>query len=92
MKAIVMTAAGAPDVLQLQTLPDPPLQHPTQMRVRLKAAGVNPIDTKLRQRGSFYPDRAPTVLGCDGAGVVEAVVGPSRWRLLDFWGLSPVIS
>ncbi|KKI98750.1 zinc-dependent alcohol dehydrogenase family protein [Prochlorothrix hollandica] len=73
MKAIVMTAAGAPDVLQLQTLPDPPLQHPTQMRVRLKAAGVNPIDTKLRQRGSFYPDRAPTVLGCDGAGVVEAV-------------------
>ncbi|MCX7596686.1 MAG: zinc-dependent alcohol dehydrogenase family protein, partial [Fischerella sp.] len=34
---------------------------------------VNPIDTKLRKRGTFYPDRMPAILGCDGAGVVEAV-------------------
>ncbi|MGA1603734.1 MAG: zinc-dependent alcohol dehydrogenase family protein [Prochlorothrix sp.] len=73
MKAIVLTAPGAPENLQLQTLPDPEIQRGTDLLIRLKAAGVNPIDTKLRQRGSFYPDRTPTVLGCDGAGIVEAV-------------------
>jgi NADPH2:quinone reductase len=40
--------------------------------VRLHAAGVNPIDTKLRKNGTYFPDRLPTVLGCDGAGVVES--------------------
>ncbi|WAL61027.1 zinc-dependent alcohol dehydrogenase family protein [Thermocoleostomius sinensis] len=73
MKAILMTAIGSPDVLQVQTLPTPILEQDTQLLVRLKAAGVNPIDTKLRQRGTFYPDRMPAVLGCDGAGIVEAV-------------------
>ncbi|RMG07165.1 MAG: alcohol dehydrogenase [Cyanobacteria bacterium J055] len=73
MKAIVMTAAGSPDVLQLQDVPEPQLQTDTEIRVKLHAAGVNPIDTKLRQRGTFYPDRTPTILGCDGAGVVESV-------------------
>ncbi len=73
MKAIVLTAPGAPETLQLQTLPDPQLQHSTDLLIQLKAAGVNPIDTKLRQRGSFHPDRTPTVLGCDGAGIVTAV-------------------
>ena len=37
------------------------------------AAGVNPVDTKLRSRGPLIPDGLPMVLGCDGAGVVEAV-------------------
>jgi NADPH2:quinone reductase len=49
--------------------------------VRLKAAGVNPIDTKLRARGTYYPERMPAILGCDGAGVVEAVGnGVSRFK------------
>jgi NADPH2:quinone reductase len=43
------------------------------MVVRLAAAGVNPVDTKIRTRGVFVPDGLPAVLGCDGAGVVEAV-------------------
>lgn len=73
MKAIVMTAAGSPDVLQLQTVPDPVIQQPRDLLIRLKAAGVNPIDTKLRQRGTFYPDLMPAILGCDGAGIVEAI-------------------
>jgi len=68
-----MTAAGAPEVLQLQTLPKPRIQSATEVLVRLKAAGVNPIDTKIRKRGTFYPELSPTVLGCDGAGIVEAV-------------------
>ena len=73
MKAVVMTTAGKPQVLKLQTVPNPQIQQPTELLVRLKAAGVNPIDTKIRQRGAFYPNRMPAILGCDGAGVVEAV-------------------
>ncbi|WP_026079920.1 zinc-dependent alcohol dehydrogenase family protein [Spirulina subsalsa] len=73
MQAILMTQAGSPEVLTLQEIPEPTLTHPQQLLIRLHGAGVNPIDTKLRQRGTFYPDQMPAVLGCDGAGVVEAV-------------------
>ena len=73
MKAVLMTAAGEPDVLQLQEVPEPKIQNETELLVRIHAAGVNPIDTKLRKRGTFYPDQMPAILGCDGAGVVEAV-------------------
>lgn len=73
MKAILMTGAGGPEVLQQTEIPTPEIQHNSQILVRLYAAGVNPIDTKLRKRGTFYPDQMPAVLGCDGAGVVEAV-------------------
>lgn len=68
-----MTAAGNPDVLQVKDVPQPQIQQSTDLLIRLKAAGVNPIDTKLRQRGTFYPDQMPAILGCDGAGIVEAV-------------------
>ncbi|HEY9674191.1 MAG TPA: zinc-dependent alcohol dehydrogenase family protein [Waterburya sp.] len=73
MKAVLMTASGEPEVLQLQDVPEPKIQKDTQILVRLHAAGINPIDTKLRKRGTFYPDQMPAILGCDGAGVVEAV-------------------
>ncbi len=72
MKAIVMTAPGGPEVLQLEERPVPRLERDTDVLVRLKAAGVNPIDTKLRTRPG-YGITPPAVLGCDGAGVVEAV-------------------
>lgn len=80
MRAVVMTAAGEPEVLRTT---DVPMGQPEsrQIRVRLKAAGVNPIDTKLRRRGTFYPERMPAVLGCDGAGVVEELgSGVKRFR------------
>ncbi|MFM7363667.1 MAG: zinc-dependent alcohol dehydrogenase family protein [Cuspidothrix sp.] len=72
MKAILMTAAGKPDVLQLQEVPQP-IPTNKEILVRILAAGINPIDTKLRQRGTFYPQQMPAILGCDGAGIVEAV-------------------
>lgn len=68
-----MTATGAADMLSIQSQPVPAINSPDQVLVRVKAAGVNPIDTKLRRNGTFYPDRMPAVLGCDGAGIVEAV-------------------
>jgi NADPH:quinone reductase len=70
MKAILMTGVG---VLQLQEVPTPKISQPNQVLVALKAAGVNPIDTKIRKRGTFYPEQMPAILGCDGAGIVEAV-------------------
>ncbi|MDY7020912.1 MAG: zinc-dependent alcohol dehydrogenase family protein [Cyanobacteriota bacterium] len=73
MKAIVMTKPGGPEVLTLKEVSEPQIQTHTELLVRLKAAGVNPIDTKLRSRGTFYPEKMPAILGCDGAGVVEAV-------------------
>ncbi len=79
-----MTAAGEPDVLQLQEVPEPQIQKDTEILVRLQAAGVNPIDTKLRKRGTFYPDQMPAILGCDGAGIVEAVgANVERFRVGD---------
>lgn len=79
MKAVVMTTAGSPEVLQIQDLPLPTMQQPTDLLIRLKAAGVNPVDTKIRQRGAYLNSSEPTVLGLDGAGVVEAV-GPAVRR------------
>lgn len=73
MKAVLMTAIGGPEVLQLRDIPTPELTRSSDLLVHLKAAGVNPIDTKLRSRGSYFPDRLPTLLGCDGAGIVEQV-------------------
>ncbi|GAX34016.1 zinc-dependent alcohol dehydrogenase family protein [Nodularia sp. NIES-3585] len=85
MKAVLMQAVGSPEVLQLQDVPKPtvPLGN-SELLVRLVAAGVNPIDTKLRQRGTFYPEQMPAILGCDGAGIVEAVgAGVERFRVGD---------
>jgi NADPH2:quinone reductase len=73
MKAIVLKQPGSPEQLTLQEWPTPVLQQPQDVLIQLKAAGVNPIDTKLRQRGTFYPDRMPAILGCDGAGIIQAV-------------------
>lgn len=75
MKAVLLTGAGGTDMLKVTEVPDPELKDPQEVLVRLHAAGLNPVDYKLRRRGGFYPDRLPLILGCDGAGVVEAV-GP----------------
>ncbi len=73
MKAILMTAAGSPDMLAMYTIDKPELASPHYLRVKLTAAGVNPIDTKLRAKPIYYPNKLPAILGCDGAGIVERV-------------------
>ena len=73
MQAMLMTAAGGADVLQRADIAMPELPSPNHIRVQIAAAGVNPLDTKLRKNPVYYPDKLPCVLGCDGAGVVEAV-------------------
>ncbi|MFZ5621535.1 MAG: zinc-binding dehydrogenase [Pseudomonadota bacterium] len=73
MKAVMMTAVGGPEVLALKDVPEPVLTAPDQVKVRLRAAGINPIDTKLRARGLLVPDALPHILGCDGAGEVVEI-------------------
>ena len=73
MKAIEMREIGGPAVLQWVERPRPELGGPEDILVRLHAAGVNPVDTKIRKNGPLLPDGLPAILGCDGAGVVEAV-------------------
>lgn len=81
MKAIQMREPGGPDVLSLVDLPRPELSTETDVLVRLAAAGVNPVDTKIRSRGTLVPETLTAVLGCDGAGVVEAVgAGVTRFK------------
>jgi NADPH:quinone reductase len=83
VKVVVMNAPGNPEVLQIQDVPKPSPGN-TELLVKLKAAGINPIDTKLRKRGTFYPDKLPAILGCDGAGIVEAVgAGVTKFRVGD---------
>ena len=84
MKAILMTAAGDSDVLMFQDIAEPEITQPTQIKVKLKAAGVNPVDTKIRRNGVFYDQALPAVLGCDGAGiVVETGSEASRFKVGD---------
>ena len=73
MKAVMLTGAGGTDKLKLMEVPDPVLKSPLDVLVRLHASGLNPVDYKLRRKGGFYPNRLPLILGCDGAGVVQAI-------------------
>jgi len=73
MKAVRMPLAGPPAVLEFVDVDEPVISLGSEMKVRLRAAGVNPIDTKIRARGLFAHDGLPAILGCDGAGVVEDV-------------------
>lgn len=73
MKAMVAEHSGGPEVLRLKVVEDPKMTKPDQLLVRLKAAGVNPIDYKMRRDLERFPVTLPAILGCDGAGVVEAV-------------------
>ena len=72
MKAVVLTGTGGYDVLQVQERPDPPV-GPGEVRIAVKAAGINFADTMARV--GLYPDapKPPCVLGYEVAGEVESV-------------------
>lgn len=74
MRAIALSRFGGPDVLELSELPDPPVGADTVL-VRARAAGVNPVDAKVRAGALEHalPHHFPLVPGWDVAGVVEAV-------------------
>jgi len=76
MKAIVFEEYGKADVLKSVVLADP-LPGPSEVRIRIRAAGVNPVDIKIRKGlvAQRIPHVFPVIPGWDAAGVVD-LVGP----------------
>jgi NADPH:quinone reductase len=75
MRAVGITQFGGPDVLHVVEVPDPEA-GPGEMRIRVRAAAVNPTDTQLRNgaRAERLKDVAPPhVPGMDVAGVLEQI-------------------
>lgn len=74
-RAIVYTEIGSPDVLHLSEVPDP-VAGDGEVVVRIEAAGVNPIDAKIRGgKRPSPPITEPRPVGFDGAGVIDSI-GP----------------
>lgn len=71
MKAIRVHQFGEPDVMKLETVPDPQ-PGPGEVLVSIKAAGVNPVDTYIRS-GVYGKLPMPYTPGLDAAGTVESV-------------------
>ena len=98
MKQIFIVGHGGPEKLQLRESPDP---NPTrgEVRVRVKASGVNFADILARQ--GLYPDspRIPCVVGYEVSGTVDAIgpgvdqswVGKDVFALTRFGGYSDVL-
>lgn len=72
MKAIRVHEFGGPEQLRLETVPDP-TPGPGQVVVRLRAAGVNPVDTYIRSGIHAVRPLLPYTPGSDGAGEVESI-------------------
>ncbi len=71
MRTIRQQTLGGPEVLEVVEVPRPD-PGPTEVLVRMRAAGVNPVDWKVRRGGGFL-GQPPFTVGWDVAGVVEAV-------------------
>ncbi|MEW1873039.1 NADP-dependent oxidoreductase [Streptomyces caelestis] len=73
MRAVTLSGFGGPEVLTVGRVARPePL--PTEVLVRVHAAGINPVDWKTRAgQGMAGLQRLPLILGWDVSGVVEEV-------------------
>jgi NADPH:quinone reductase-like Zn-dependent oxidoreductase len=85
MKAIRIHNYGGPEVLKYEDAPRPQPQA-GEVLIRVHAAGVNPIDWKVREghMKDFWPHKFPLILGWDLSGVVEELGrGVSRFKIGD---------
>ena len=76
MKAVILTAYGDVDKLEVRDLPDPKA-GPNEIKVGMAGAGINPVDWKQRSGAlaKWMPLDLPAILGRDASGVVVEV-GP----------------
>ena len=85
MRAVVLREYGGPEVLAVEEVPEPePI--PTEVQVRVHAAGVNPVDFKTRAGKGMAAvlGEPPVRLGWDVAGVVTEVgAGVTRFQVGD---------
>jgi synaptic vesicle membrane protein VAT-1 len=72
VRAVVLNGVGGPEVLEVGERPDPPV-GPGEVRIAVRAAGINFADTMARV--GLYPDapKPPCVLGYEVAGEIESV-------------------
>jgi NADPH:quinone reductase-like Zn-dependent oxidoreductase len=77
MRVITQQTLGGPEVLTIVDAPEPqPL--PTEVLVRVKAIGLNPLEARLRAGEFPLIGQPPFILGWDISGVVEEA--PQTWR------------
>jgi len=98
MKNVVITKNGGYDVLKIQEQPDP-VPGETEVKIRVKASGINFADIMARK--GLYPDAPPKpcVVGYEVSGIVESVgfevdkgiVGKPVLALTRFGGYSDVV-
>jgi NADPH:quinone reductase-like Zn-dependent oxidoreductase len=72
MRAVIQNTVGEPDVLVIADRPDP-TPKAGEVLVRVKAAGINPVDGAVR--AGYFPllGEPPFILGWDISGLVEAL-------------------
>jgi NADPH2:quinone reductase len=73
MRALVFDAIGGPEVVQVRSIEPPPPPGPREVRLRVRAAGLNFADTLFVRGRYFAKPRLPDVPGLEAAGEVEAV-------------------
>lgn len=87
MRAAYIEKTGTPDEIKVGELPDPK-PGPGQVRVKVGASALNPIDLYIRSGLVAMPMAFPYVIGCDLAGTVDQVgSGVTRLKVGDrVWG------
>jgi NADPH2:quinone reductase len=87
MKAAYFETTGTPDVIRVGDLPTPEPKA-GEVRVKVLAASINPIDTYVRSGAAPMPLPKQAITGTDFAGVVDAVgSGVARFKAGDrVWG------
>ncbi|WP_439621393.1 NADPH:quinone reductase [Gemmata sp.] len=87
MRAAYFETTGAPDVITVGEVPTPDPKA-GEVRVKVLAASINPIDTYIRSGAAPMPLPKPAITGTDFAGVVDAVgSGASRFKVGErVWG------
>ncbi|MCK8676740.1 NADP-dependent oxidoreductase [Streptomyces lichenis] len=75
MKRVSFAEFGGPDVLRLEEDAERPHAGPGRIRIAVRAAGVNPVDWRLREGQVLgaHPITLPAGVGLDAAGVVDEV-------------------
>jgi NADPH:quinone reductase-like Zn-dependent oxidoreductase len=72
MRAIVVREFGPPSVMRLESVDDP-MAVAGSLVVRVRAAGVNPVEVYVRSGAYARLPHLPYIPGFDGAGAVESV-------------------
>src|SRR4051812_34500647 len=83
MKAIIVNELGPPEVMKIEDVPTPEARG-SEVLVRVRAVGVNPVETYIRAGNYASVPPLPFTPGKDASGVIESVgAAVSRWKAGD---------